>query len=490
MTPVSGKITQASYYSPEDSYETITWDAARININNMQINGTGGIDGVDFKVDGSEVNFKIVFNGSISPDNIFIGANLAHPTSTSFTLKGKTLTSNQLSSLSYVYGNELPLPPPPPSYKKNIPVSSLIFPLVISDSQFSTTLSLINPSASTSITMTLYSSDGSSISTSTSAFPAGETMEGSLTDFFPNIQQPTTQNVERRTQNAEGGIFWIMIESTEKIKGFATISQSSVISHQSSVYQLPAIASGANTLYFPLVMSDEAWQTHLSILNPNDEEAPLVLTPYDKDGYPLAEYSSVGSLKGKVLSIKYVQEYFVDSLPPGTAWIKLESDSKIIGVETISTMDNHNIYMLPAAVNGYSTLNFQLPVMAVGEDYAQRRTSNVEHQQSNVERQTSNGYLILLNLSLQQGATFSINAYDSDGNLVGYSSSIGIAPGALKFDTISHYFDGYLPPQSTGIKIDSDGALNGFVLFDGKIIFPENQLPTQLLDNSTSTARR
>jgi hypothetical protein len=456
IIPVSGKVIRASYYSPDWSGETISWDATRIYVNNMAVNGIGGRDGINFLVTGSEVSFKIVFTGSLTPQNIFIGAKLAHPSSTSFSLKGKTSTSNQLASSYYSHSGDLPLPPPPPPspYAENSSLNSLYFPLIVWGDQLSTNISLANNGPyPADINLNLYYYDGTLLESSpeTVSLGPGDTLEGSLADFF---------------SNTEAGIYWVVAESNSEINGYETIILGDRTSGQSSTtsHQLPAMTSGANILYLPVVVSNESWQTVLSILNPNDEEASLVLTAYDMDGYLLAEYSPADPLPGKSISLKYAQEYFDGSLPPNTAWIKLESDSKIMGVEAIATKDNQSIYVLPAVANGSSNLNFHLS--------GQEKTDN---NGEGMEVKTfEDAYLFLLNLDLEQGTSITINAYDSAANTVGPGPSIAIAPGALKINTLSDYFDGYLPPETTSIKLDSDGNLAGFVLYEGRIIFLTN----------------
>jgi hypothetical protein len=328
ISPVSGKITQARYYSPDWSGESITWDATLIYVDNMSVNGTGGRDGIDFLIDGSEVNFNIVFSGPISSENIYIGAQLAHPTSTSFTLVGLPAIESLFFQSSSPMENH-----------------SLIFPLIVSGNRLSTTISLINNGIyQVNITMDLYNDNGTLLETLPKEvyLGPGETVNGSLADFFAH---------------ATYGIFWVKVESNEEIEGYETITleaksnfPSPLTLHPSPIatYQLPAIPSGTNIIYFPLVISNREWQTILSILNPNDEEASVVLTAYDRENHPLAEASGISPLRKDSLSIKYVDEYFTGSLPADTAWIKLESNKKIIGVEVIASRDNQEVYVFPA----------------------------------------------------------------------------------------------------------------------------------------------
>jgi hypothetical protein len=85
IIPVGGRIEVAEFYQPEE-LETIKWDAAGILVENMSVNGTGGIDGIDFWTDAHDLEFQIIFSGSIAPENILIGKNLIKPNVLSFSL--------------------------------------------------------------------------------------------------------------------------------------------------------------------------------------------------------------------------------------------------------------------------------------------------------------------------------------------------------------------------------------------------------------------
>jgi hypothetical protein len=82
---VGGRIEAAEYYSPEEN-ETIKWDAGQILVENMSVNGTGGIDGIDFRTDAIDLEFYIIFSGNITAENIFIGKNKIKAKSLSFSL--------------------------------------------------------------------------------------------------------------------------------------------------------------------------------------------------------------------------------------------------------------------------------------------------------------------------------------------------------------------------------------------------------------------
>lgn len=90
---VGGRITQASYYSPE-SLEGINWDSYHIFVKDMSVNGTGGIDGIDFLTKAIELEFFIAFTGIIRPENIFIGKNRVQPKALLFSLGQGTGYSN------------------------------------------------------------------------------------------------------------------------------------------------------------------------------------------------------------------------------------------------------------------------------------------------------------------------------------------------------------------------------------------------------------
>jgi hypothetical protein len=104
ITPIDGVVTQASYYSSDWPGETITWDANRITVDEMRVNGRGGIDGVDFKTTASKVKFDVKFTGTISPSNIFIGSAKQNPSSLSFSLisrSERSITNLNTHSLKF-----------------------------------------------------------------------------------------------------------------------------------------------------------------------------------------------------------------------------------------------------------------------------------------------------------------------------------------------------------------------------------------------------
>jgi len=105
------KIVEASFYNPEagetidcldgnnspvaggDNVTACVGDIKTILINSMSVNGTGGVDGINFKIEKSNgkiskgyIKFDINFSGTISTDNIFIGQNKINPLSIPFNL--------------------------------------------------------------------------------------------------------------------------------------------------------------------------------------------------------------------------------------------------------------------------------------------------------------------------------------------------------------------------------------------------------------------
>jgi hypothetical protein len=94
----------------------------------------------------------------------------------------------------------------------------------------------------------------------------------------------------------------------------------------------------ASTLLYPHVASDTAWWTGIVAYNPAAFPCTITITPYSDQGAPLL--SSTLSIAGKE---KYVGLVSGLGLPPGTAWLKIDSTRPLAGFELFATWDGKQL---------------------------------------------------------------------------------------------------------------------------------------------------
>ena len=90
------------------------------------------------------------------------------------------------------------------------------------------------------------------------------------------------------------------------------------------------------TIYYPHIASDDTWWTGIVAYNPSVTSSTITITPYTEEGSALPAQDIPIDPEGK-----YIGTAGQLSLPPGTAWLKIDSTSPITGFELFGT-NNEN----------------------------------------------------------------------------------------------------------------------------------------------------
>jgi hypothetical protein len=93
----------------------------------------------------------------------------------------------------------------------------------------------------------------------------------------------------------------------------------------------------ASTIYYPHVAGGE-WWTGIVAYNPASSPATLTITPYTEGGTPLATQGLDIPAGGK-----YIGTVSGLSLPPGTAWFKIDASNPLTGFELFGTTNGNQL---------------------------------------------------------------------------------------------------------------------------------------------------
>jgi hypothetical protein len=229
---------------------------------------------------------------------------------------------------------------------------------------------------------------------------------------------------------------------------------SAVITNASGIVGLELFGSGnqlsgilikdatASTIYYPHVASDEQWWTGIVAFNPSASPSTLTITPYTEVGTALATQTIEVPAGGK-----YIGTVSALSLPPGTAWLKIDSTNPLTGFELFGTTNGNQLA-------GYTGVGI----------------SGKEGVFAKTEKAGWTG-IAFVNI---EGSTASVTltAYDNYGNAVA-TETLSLGSYAKIVDIAENIFSGKDISAATYIGYASDREIVGFQLngtWDGMLL--------------------
>jgi YD repeat-containing protein len=301
---------------------------------------------------------------------------------------------------------------------REINSSDIYVPHIDSSADWWTGLSLVNTTSSEkTITITFNTGE-----VREKTLPANGHEAFIIRSLFENQPQPDIKSAV--ITNANGIVGLELFCSTEG----------------SGIYYLSGILLKSSTtlaIYYPHIDSqylDPAsnWWTGIVAYNPWDSATTITITPYNDTGTALAtQQFSINPRE------KYIGEARDLSLPPATAWIKIESTNPITGFELFGTVNNNQL----AGYTGVGISGKQ-GVFAKIEKYGWTGIAFVNIEQSQ--------------------ATITLTAYDDYGSAVA-SETISLASFAKRVDSAQGFFTQNID-SATYIAYSSDKDIVGFQL--------------------------
>jgi hypothetical protein len=202
----------------------------------------------------------------------------------------------------------------------------------------------------------------------------------------------------------------------------------------------------AFTIYYPHIDSaslnpNSTYWTGIVAFNPSSSSATITITPYTEAGTSMATQEL--SIPG---GGKYLGTVSQLSLPPGTAWLKIDSTSPITGFELFGTLDQNQLA-------GYT---------GVGITGKERVFAKVE----------KNGWtgIAFVNTEGTQ-ASVSLTAYDDNGTTVatrtlalgGHAKVVDLAENIFGQDISAATYIGYASDKEL-VGFQLNGSLDGMML--------------------------
>ena len=129
-----------------------------------------------------------------------------------------------------------------------------------------------------------------------------------VSSLFENIAQPDIHSAVLK--NAEGVI---------GLEIYGSGSQLSAI---------PIGNATATTVYYPHLASDAFWWTGILAYNPSADPCDLIVSPFDKDGFPLPQISSSVPANGQYIGVTTTLK-----VPPAAVWLQIEATKPVLGFE-------------------------------------------------------------------------------------------------------------------------------------------------------------
>jgi len=193
------------------------------------------------------------------------------------------------------------------------------------------------------------------------------------------------------------------------------------------------------TLYFPHIDVSEFWWTGFAAVNPGESEAHITYKFYDADGNEVFTKEENIPPKGKVVAT--IRDFFNNEVPEGTAWYKIESDTKIEGFELFGTNDWNEM---------------------VGVKILSKPSKTIIYPEVKSNDTFWTG-IAVINVD-EDNTEITFKAYDAEGNLLTESSPIFIPTNGKKVALIEDLFDSF-PPETAYLVAESDKNIIGFELF-------------------------
>lgn len=305
---------------------------------------------------------------------------------------------------------------------------TLYFPHVVSDSDWSSTLVLVNVSerAATVSVQGFEDSGAEARMRVPVTLEPGEKYSKTVVEIFGS---------------SAGAVGYLKAVSDEEIAGLV------ILSHKSTTQMVgePAFADGSTTLYLPHIPVDPLWDSQVALANIGSGPASITVTAFGSTGSALASNR---------LSLAAGARYFGGpgglvggTLPSGSAYLQVSANQKLIGYDLFRTTDNRVITGVKAAATGLRTFYFS-------------------HVAANSTWWTG---LVLVNRAARS-ASVTMTAYDQNGTSLGTAQNFtAIGGGAKKVDVVENFFsDGSLPTGTAWLKVEASQLLVGFELFGTK----------------------
>ncbi|CAM2006235.1 PKD domain-containing protein [Acanthopleuribacter pedis] len=215
----------------------------------------------------------------------------------------------------------------------------------------------------------------------------------------------------------------------------------------------PNFVFQGNDIYFPHVAEDtNSFWTGIAFVNDADFTTQVLLTAYDRSGAILSQQPITMAANGKEVGL--APSFFPD-LAAGTkiSWIRLQTEGNVHGYALFGDNDGDNTQLagFPAATGGARELMFPKVDFVPGETFTG---------------------LAVVNLSNQNTATLTYEAFGADGTLLG-TSERNIGPLQKDVALVERLFGGTLPAGTSWVRLVSTEPLAGFQLMgrlDGKYL--------------------
>ncbi len=206
-------------------------------------------------------------------------------------------------------------------------------------------------------------------------------------------------------------------------------------------------------IYFPHVAEDtQTFWTGIAFVNDGDTATQVLLTAYNRAGDILSQQAMTMEPKGKQVGL--APTFFPD-LAAGTkiSWIRLQTEGIVHGYALFGDNDGDNTQLagFPAATGGARELCFPKVAFVPGETYTG---------------------LAVVNLSEQNSAALTYEAYAADGTLLGQVAR-NVGPRQKDVALVESLFGGTLPAGTSWVRLTSSEPLAGFQLMgrlDGKYL--------------------
>jgi len=195
---------------------------------------------------------------------------------------------------------------------------TLYFPHIASDSQWWTGFTIVNLSQmQANIRLKFYDATGEEVA-----------VLDNYTELAPGMKMVTTVN-NLFNGEAPEGLAWLKVESDQKIAGFELFGTND----GKEMVGVKISSVETSKLLFPSIEVSEDMWTGIAVINLGETVGSVVLKAYNSNGDLLAT-SSERELNPNGKIVDLVQNFFENSeLPEGTAVVKAESDTRIIGFE-------------------------------------------------------------------------------------------------------------------------------------------------------------
>ncbi|NOZ13400.1 MAG: hypothetical protein GXO69_07095, partial [Acidobacteria bacterium] len=219
--------------------------------------------------------------------------------------------------------------------------------------------------------------------------------------------------------------------------------------HQAAALRLSG--KTACTFYFPHIDITGFWWTGISLINPGNESATVKLTAFDTNGYTIPDTGTCAgtttfSLPGQTRRVDLVENFFDKPLNPKAAWIRVESNQPLTGLEIFG-----------------SRAGFQEDLSTGLEAVSEPSVFMVFPWATDGENGKWCGLALLNPDKTNPADDITVSILTADGTTVGLAA-LHLAPLQKHVVLVRDIFGGTVPPGGTYLKVLSDVPLVGFEL--------------------------